>query len=231
MKFQMKIATVITIVLTVVYAVILFFLDQTGNLPVETTVMVMVRDYSFKLPFEVSAWWFLLTGPIALQMISYMYNQIEIIGREPQGKKNYNLDNKHSAKTTVFCTTAVSLAFLIWFPIVGAITMLFTPDTLGGPVSMLADGIVVFLCAYIGLGFWLEFATPLGWGIYDIGETQSIGSRYMSMSAKYVKMGYIKTFPFLVGLTCGFMLRVIIIAVNKFFKAIKITFRREPFAG
>jgi len=79
-------------------------------------------------------------------------------------------------------------------------------------------GVGTFFCAYVILSIWSAAVDILFRELHFIDE--STGELYAIRFVNYTKLGLLKTFPFLIGLTIGLMFRLIYEGVSAFVKTI-----------
>lgn len=220
-----KVAVVVTISATIVYAFYLWFLNHTGQLPVEKEVEIQLLHSKriVPLPFEVSYWWNLCICPLIISVLAYCYSSDEITGKEPS-TDNSNIKDKYAARTTVFCVTAMSLAMMVGPVVLMIILSPFTEESFG-PLTAATNFAFYAVIVYIVFGFAGEFLVFFFSSFTDnYDEKRTATEKYQSLATKFIRIGILKTSPMLLGLSVAFMLRLIDTEISKFFKRIKITF-------
>lgn len=231
----MKMAIVITTVVTVAYALCLLVAN---NLPVERVLFVYRVDLSkwlqFPLPFEVSCWWSLLLFPIAIMVIAYAASCNLIVGKEPShpgfpGDAQF----KYRARLALYFVTNISniVAFIFVVVCVMLFSLSFLKDEMGGLLSSLISGFYVWIICYVIFGSAMEFMKALLWESCEHSEgytknEETFTKKYQVSVVAFAKLGIIKTFPLLFGLTCGYLLRGAINKIVGLFDS-----EGEPFAG
>lgn len=220
---NIKIAAVITLMVMAAYAIFLMALSHAGKLPVEKTLVVLDNDWQIDLPFEVSYWWNLLLFSMILVLVVYWENHEEIAGKEPDTwKKNEKINSKYYVRVAVVGINVLSLTFCLWMMIVPSIIFPLFGQFNGysGPLSGLFVGGITYLISYTAFGSIIG-ATYLP----SVGElkSQNLNHTYIAL----IKMGIIKTFPFLVGLSVGLMCMLVIEGIAKLIKGIVIAFKEE----
>ncbi len=222
---KVKLATVLTILVSVVYVIYLSVLSYLDKLPVQKTLTIWEPSWQIPLPFEVSYWWYILLAPITLLWYTYCINQNEFTGQEPHGG-SLKISCKHEAKTVVFCMNAVSMFFFVGPCVLSAF---IDPIASGfnGPLSVGITAMMMALGMYILIGMGAEFLKT----ILDFETSYSWESntteKYMVLSAQYIKLGFIKTLPMVIGLTLGFICRLTVESISKFFKIFLMTINSE----
>lgn len=228
----MKIATVVTIVVAVVYAVYLWVLSNLINLPVEKTLTFYSHNWlEVPLSFEVSCWWNLLIFPLIIMCMGYVYSSEVIVGKEPRGVKD-GTGYKYNARLHVFIMKVLFMIATLAMMFMGAVMYPFFPEGPIGPLSLLVSSIILGLIAYIGFSSAIEFMYSLFiWNTfiyedYSAGEKGLAETYQMNLSA-FSKLGLIKTLPFLFGMTLGYICRFIFYGSLIFLKSIRISIQKQ----
>lgn len=224
---KMKNFVVCSVLLTVVYAILLIVLGS----KVETSIGF--GNFTLTtLPFKVSAWWNLLLLPISIIVIVYCFSSELIVGKEPKfpGWPG-TVEFKYSARLNVYATIARAASVSLGIIVIYAFVFLFWSGWVG-PLSSLIVSVIIWIIFYCLFGFGSEFFRVLDWEVCkEEGDlhneiTESLTLKYKIFLAIYVKMGIIKTLPFLLGLTCGFIVKQLINKTFSFFDM-----RNHDFAG
>ncbi|MCX6795412.1 MAG: hypothetical protein NT165_01605 [Candidatus Falkowbacteria bacterium] len=239
MQKREKTAIVITILVTVAYAI---YLVLVKNVPTENTVALFQESlWSIKLPFQVSAWWNLLLGPLMVLLIAYGYNKEEIIGDEPKHGASKGVKRKYEARFHIYMMNLISGGLAIASASLMAIVWLIVShfEKLNqnmGPASNAVNFLALFFVCYVGLGIALQVIYAWGW--YTIVDDypddeegkQNLFERFSETFTAFIKLGIIKSLPFLIGLVLGFSLRLFFRSIGISVKAIFNFFRRIKLA-
>lgn len=225
-KEKFQIAVKVTILGMIVYVCVLLF---SGIEVKPERVIDLYNSIGFRgeiqLPFEVSVWWNLLVFPLIIFISRYACGHDEIAGREPHSQ-SANLKLKHEAKATHWMLTLLAMVFL-GFMILCAIIV----SALIGVNSLLSgvlSGIYFALCVYAVLGCGvvaMMFILPIH---EDFQEEVTTTEKYLIYSENLLKIGLLKTFPIMIGLTAGFCIRIVLQSIWRFFKKLSIGFKRSP---
>jgi len=222
---NLKLAVILTVVGIAIYSTLLLMLSSTDKL-VENQVMVLTSIngthpyWKIPLSFELSYWWNLIFFPLPLILFMYITQEEYIIGKEPH-TDNLNLQDKFSVKLAIFSVKIVARIIAIACTFFQFFSNLFFEKQLAGPLSALVLMVMVFVVIYVFLGTFL----PLLGGVtanqfYGKRKTKEI---YTSLLIQFTKIGSVKTFPFILGLTVGFLIKYPIENLYIFIKSIKIT--------
>lgn len=230
---KIKTAIVITIVVSVASVFCLLF----GNFPTEKTLVIAgVKWLELPLPFAVSSWWGLMLSPLALMVIIYATSCDLIVGKEPRDPRFLGeAQFKYKARLDVYFITNFSniIAFCLVFLLVVLSSCSIMTDEIGGPLSSLIFGVFVWITCYTIFGGALQLFSTLAWKSCEYDdvwvENSAFTRRYQMTLVNFVKLGLVKSFPFIFGLTCGYILRQAMSVVGKFAGLFKIG--DDDFAG
>jgi len=234
----MRIAIVITMLVTVAYAVYLWVLSSMTSLPVERTLTFFSPAWlQIPLSFEVSFWWNLLLSPLTIMCIVYLYSHEAIVGKEPRGLKE-ETGYKYYTRMRVFAVNGFSIAMALSVSLLSAIAFPSFPSesSMIGPLSTLVSSIMLWFVCYVVSSVWEEFAHAFfTWNTFvDVDnsfEGKSLTERYQITLSSFAKMGIVKTFPFIFGMTLGYMCRFVLCEIRIFLKYIRISFKKEEKAS
>lgn len=215
MNQKFKTAAVLTIAAMIIYVVTLAVMQYNGTLPVETTVYVTSPNIAIEMPFEVSYWYGLIFFPAVLMMLG-VYTSLETyVGKEPRDG-NFAQDIKYQARQLSVFVPALSIGIGMG---TGAISVLVGPflSDVGGPISALANTIVVSLACYLffAVGITAVMMVIHSLNYYDAKDgykpkMHSMTEAYLQFSAQLFKnSGFMLGSPLLVGCTLGYMVRLI----------------------
>lgn len=239
----MKKAIVATMIATMLYAMYLWVLQNVNGPQVETTVTFFVSSWlQLPLNFSVSPWWNLMISLFVIMTLAYFFNQEAIIGKEPRGAASSS-GYKYYTRQHVFLVNSISLFMAVAFMILAAFISPILEDELVllGPLSALVDAVIIWFVCYIGFAIWIEaLMCFVGWNTIADEMNQievthlSLIDRYQVTMASFVKIGVIKTLPFTIGMTLGFLLRIsyekiisFLKEIISFLKPIKISYNKE----
>jgi len=231
MEKRMKMAIVVTMLVTVAYVVYLWVLGSVINLSVEKSVTFFSPAWlEIPLSFEVSPWWNLLLCPLTIMFVVYFYSQEMIIGKEPRGAKEETTGYKYYTRLHLFMVNAISISLGLGIMLLAAIlSPLLTANAIG-PLSMFVSGIMAWFAGYVVFSIWEEFAICFfTWNTfaddYSIEET-SLTERYKVTLATFAKMGVFKTLPFMFGMTLGYICRFVLYEILVVTKSINISYKK-----
>jgi hypothetical protein len=218
---KMNAAVVVIILMAAAYVTLMLTIGQAN----ETVLIVWSKSVQYPLPFEVSPWWNILSFPLAIFAVIYLTNSDCFIGNEYSGAKA-NLSHNYQARLSVHIVTAISLIMTSGVYVLASWIDFLIPaaDTIGGPLSILIIALVCLFGCYISFGVIMPFARIL-FIYHPDNEKMDLSEYYVSMLAKYTKIGILKTLPFIWGLTIGFVFRMIyefVAIFVRFFKAIQL---------
>jgi hypothetical protein len=219
---KMKIATLVTVVVMVAYALYLVVLNLEFDLPVETSLTLFGhRGPIFDLPFSVSYWWNLAFFPGILFFLGYFINRDEIIGDIPENFKE-KVYLRYSTRQVyhwanifgmVVGLLVVCLSIILW-PLVKVLSVGNAETTMIGPATTAVMATIFYVVARVAVSIFMPFQFFLSG---DYVEKLSIEERYETSLVSYVKMGIAKTFFCILGLTLGYITIFILRGVKKFF--------------
>ncbi len=220
-------SVILTIVGTIVYVVYLLILSHSGNLPVEKRFEIQFPTWTWGVDLKtpISAWWTLLLSPAVMLLLAYKYNYHELVGREPNSK-NHGLEDKHEAKVAIYCVASISLAMWLGCSLLVAIFSMWVRSPIG-PLTAFVNFGMYAAVAYVAFGFFVETMTLTFKDFSSWMSDRTLTEKYMSMVVRFVKMGLLITFPFLLGLTTGFLIRFVFDGIVKFFRAIRPGFKTQ----
>lgn len=229
----MKKAIWITLIVTLAYVVYLSLLTMRG-LPLEEKVYItnwLILDsrwLTINLPFGVSPWWNVLLAPLTLIYLFYWLGQEYIIGKKPRRQKEEN-GLKYGARFNIHFVNVISLGMALALMVISAILFPLTKTDIEiAPLSVLCSGIFLWVVIYSFFGISLEFLSSLFFWktINDPGDDfvtyeksdykdnklshLPLVLRYRATLCTYLKLGFIATLPFTIGITIGFIVRFII---------------------
>jgi hypothetical protein len=204
MQKKINASILCTLVVTALHAMYLAVLSNSGKLPVETNLVFWRREWTIPLPFEVSLWWGLVWPLLVEFLVVYWLLKDEIIGTEPRNS-NGSGARKHDARTLVMIMTSIAGAVAVGTFAIESVMAPFAMDNTGGPLSGLVTCGAWFAGGYVGFGFGVAALSTLTKSSYDWEDTPT--DVFIPTFTTYVKMGILKTFPFILGTTTGFMLR------------------------
>lgn len=178
------------------------------------------------LSFEVSHWWNLLIFPLIILFLRYAYGTQEIIGREPNSS-SIGLHYKHLAKQTSFTLTRIALVFFVWTVIIVVAIGIFAFKT-NTLLEGVLGGIIWAVCVYTVLGFLVSVLLSVEPSDTSISDESSPIERYLILSKNFIKIGLLKTFPMLIGITLGFIIQSTLVPIWRFFKKLTVGFKKSP---
>ena len=227
----MKNAIWITILVTIAYAIYLLVFGSQVGLPVEQSVETF-KHYGLPISssFEISCWWNLWLSPLVVMLIAYCYNQELIIGKEPRNP-HYpgEAQLKYSVKISIYVVTVASSVVALGAMVVHAILFPVWSNEVAGPLSSLFIGGYTWFASYFVFGFAMEFLRYLLLKVFiDLSSyTEDVTDKndhkviadviYQENMGVLTKLGTVKTLPFTLGLTCGYILRELFSKISGFF--------------
>lgn len=211
----MKISIAVVIFLMAIYLILLILLGA----GVETGSIIT--------PIRTSAWWNLALFPIIIMFTVYGLSGKLIVGNEPRfpdfsGEAQF----KYQARRSIHLNTAVITLAVLVSMLINAFLFLFWIESLNPLSSLIVHGIIWFVL-YFFYCFVSEFSKVLLWKKYCDCDfhteiDKSFTLKYQMILSTYVKIGIVKTLPFLLGLTCGFIIRQAINKIVELFKLIGV---------
>lgn len=220
-------SVILTIVGTIVYVVYLLVLSHYGKLPVEKRFEIQFPTWIWGIDLKtpISYWWTLLFAPAVMLLLAYKYSYNELVGREPNSKCN-SVEDKHEARVAVYCVSALVMAMWIGCSILVAIFSMWVGSPIGPLTAFVTFGMYAAV-AYVIFGFFVETMTLTVTDFSSWMTDRKLTEKYMSMVVRFLKMGFLITFPFLLGLTTGFLIRYVFDGIVKFFRAVKLGFKTQ----
>lgn len=201
----MSAAAMIVIMLAIAYAIVLLALGQEN----QKVLVIWTDSWQYKLPFAVSPWWNMVIYPIAVFAIMHLSRwSPDFIGKEYHGEKSASIHTRE-AKWDVDAVSITGLVFVSCLHILALWIDLVLPDpyVVNGPLYWLVIFVPIFLAFYIAFAFIIEFGRIIFIDLHY--QKMDLSEYYISKLTKFVKMGTLKTSPFIIGLTAGFMIRVV----------------------
>lgn len=223
-----RISVVLTLVGTVAYVVYLLILSHMGKLPVEESLKIDLSpslNWERNLETPISWWWSVLFGPAMMFVLTYCYNQHMFTGDEPNSK-HPGVQDKHEARIAIFVVTAISLVLWASCSILASTFSMFVGKPIG-PLSATVSFAFVALVAYIGFGFFVGFGSFLFTDFSPWWTERKLTEKYRSMYVSFVKIGFFKTLPFILGLTTAFLIRFVFDGIVKLFRAVRVGFKTQ----
>jgi len=215
----MKVTTIVTLLVAVVYAMCLLVID----VPAEKSIVIFwLKWKEFQLPFEVSPWWNLLFFPFLIILHSNAQNQNLIVGKEPK-TGSFEIKTKYQIRISLYLVRVVSLFMGIGTMILGCVmSLVFAIFNLHLPelniLSLFPLSIILYLVTYITLGISLQFVDSLLWDkvVSDVkADGVSQLEKYTVTSTAYSKLSIASSLPFLFGATLAFIVRFTLDYISK----------------
>lgn len=213
---KMKKATIVALLVTVAYVLCLVFVEVPNE---KALVLFFPFKVNVLLPFEVSPWWNLMLLPFTLILCAYGYSLDSIVGKEPRSSEVS--ERKFKIRLLPYFAKYVSLLIAIGTMIMAAFCAIILglfglSDVELGFLSILVSSIIFGFIAYVALGILEQFCFSFFFvKQYHSEKEESVTEKYLLLFSGYAKTGFLKSSPFLIGLTLAFILNFIIELLKK----------------
>jgi len=222
-KKKIQITMVVSVLLAVLYGLLL----QSGFMPVTKEVIVQ-NDYLskvplFKLASPVSLWWNILLFPIAILIAVMMFNT----------SKKQNESKDEGLKTSVLFLKTVSIFFsaimMYCYMFIDIMANHYNSSIYtGGPITALTYWVVWGLAVYLFFGFFIGFGIVL-FKEFTKNDDKTTLNTFIENVGICQEVGLISSLPIMFGLLFGFILRIVFDTFAKVTKGIVYAFRKsEP---